>query len=100
MRPYKTLGKARRTVSRDGGCVQALRVLMPGCTRKYSLKKITENNEAEIMNVIAQEARDSYESEIVVELKSEGVQDLESNVARIVEWIHAWKRDHPEGEQS
>ena len=52
------------------------------------------------MEVIAQEARDSYEPEIVVELKSESIDDLESNVARIVEWIHAWKNDHPEGEQS
>ena len=79
--------------------VRVSSVLSFGC-RKYSLKKITENNEAEIMEVIAQEARDSYEPEIVVELKSESVGDLESNVARIVEWIHAWKRDHPEEEQS
>lgn len=52
------------------------------------------------MEIIAQEARDSYEPEIVVELKSESVGDLESNVARIVEWIHAWMKDHPEGEQT
>lgn len=52
------------------------------------------------MEVIAQEARDSYEAEIIVELQSESIEDLESNVARIVEWVHAWKRDHPEGEQS
>ena len=71
--------------------------LIFGC-RKYSLKKITENNEAEIMEVIAQEARDSYEPEVVVELESQSVEDLESNVARIVEWIHAWMRDHPKGE--
>ena len=52
------------------------------------------------MEIIAQEARDSYEPEIVVELKSEGVGDLESNVARIVEWINAWMKDHPEGEKT
>lgn len=50
------------------------------------------------MEVIAQEARDSYEPEVVVELESQSVEDLESNVARIVEWIHAWMRDHPKGE--
>lgn len=66
--------------------------------REYPLKKITENNEAEIMEVIAQEARDSYVPEIVVELKSETTEDLESNVGRIVEWIHAWKKDLLEGE--
>ena len=91
------MGTARTAVS-DGG-VQALLVLTIG-RRKYSLKKITENNEAEIMEVIAQEARDSYEPEIVVELKSESIGDLESNVARIVEWIHNWKRDNPGRELS
>ena len=94
------MGKAREAVSRgDGGRVQVSSFLIFGY-RKYSLKKITENNEAEIMEIVAQEARDSYASEIVVELKSESVEDLKSNVARIVEWIHAWKKDHPDGEQS
>lgn len=65
--------------------------------RNYPLKKIAENNEAEIMEVIAQEACDSYEPEIVVELTSESVEDLVSNVARVVEWIDAWKKDHPDG---
>ena len=54
----------------------------------------------EIMELIAQEAHDSYEPEIIVELRSESTEDLESNVARIVEWIHAWIKDHQEGEQS
>ncbi|KIY45446.1 P-loop containing nucleoside triphosphate hydrolase protein [Fistulina hepatica ATCC 64428] len=63
--------------------------------RNYPLKKIQENNEAEIMQVVLEEARDSYAPEIVVELKSEGSDDLESNVARIVRWVEAWQRDHP-----
>ena len=41
------------------------------------------------------EARSSYPAEIVVELQSETTEDLESNVARIVQWIEAWKADHP-----
>ena len=97
MRSYEIMGKARRAVSRSDSHVQVSLTLIPGC-RNYSVKKITENNEAEIMEVIAQEARDSYAPEIVVELKSECTGDLESNVARIVEWIHAWMKDHPEGE--
>jgi len=92
------MGKARGAVSHGGVHLRASSVLSFEC-RKYSLKKITENNEAEIMEVIAQEARDSYEPEIVVELKSESVEDLVSNVARIVGWIQAWKEDHPDGEQ-
>lgn len=89
------MGKARGTVGRGDSYVQTSLVLTIWY-RKYPLKKITENNEAEIMEVIAQEARDSYTPEIVVELKSETTEDLESNVARIVEWIDAWKRDHPD----
>jgi len=57
------------------------------------LKKIQENNEAEIMQVVLEEARSSYSAEIVVELKSEGMDDLESNIARILEWIKAWRRE-------
>ncbi|KAK7058836.1 factor activating pos9 [Paramarasmius palmivorus] len=59
--------------------------------RGYPLKKIQENNEAEIMQVVLEEARSSYPEEIVVELKSETMEDIEANVARIVEWITAWK---------
>lgn len=61
--------------------------------RGYPLKKIQENNEAEIMEVVLEEARSSYPEQIVVELKSEGTDDLESNVARIVQWINAWRKD-------
>ena len=45
------------------------------------------------MQVVLDEARSSYPSEIVVDLKSESTEDLEANVARIVEWIKAWKSD-------
>ncbi len=62
-------------------------------SRAYTLKKIQENNEAEIMQVVLDEARASYAPEIVVELNSESMEDLEANVARIVTWITAWKAD-------
>lgn len=45
------------------------------------------------MQVVADEARSSYKPEIVVELSSEGTEDLESNVARIVQWINSWLKD-------
>jgi adenylate kinase len=67
--------------------------------RGYKLNKIQENNDAEIMNVVLEEARSSYAPEIVVELKSESTEDLESNVSRVVEWINAWLADHPEGKE-
>ena len=59
--------------------------------RNYPLKKIQENNEAEIMQTVLQEARDSYPPEIVVELQSETTDDMESNVSRIIQWIEAWQ---------
>ncbi|KAJ7071223.1 AAA domain-containing protein [Mycena amicta] len=62
--------------------------------RSYPLKKIQENNEAEIMQVVLEEARSSYPAEMVVELKSESMEDLQANVARIVEWIVMWKAQH------
>jgi len=62
--------------------------------RGYPLKKIQENNEAEIMQIVLEEARSSYPPEIVVELKSEGTEDMEANISRMVEWIINWKRDH------
>lgn len=45
------------------------------------------------MEVVLEEARSSYPSDIVVELQSEGMDDLECNIARIVEWIKAWRKD-------
>lgn len=50
------------------------------------------------MEVVIDEARQSYPAEIVVELKSEGTEDLESNVARIIEWIKAWKEQNMTGD--
>ncbi|KAG9035831.1 factor activating pos9 [Tulasnella sp. JGI-2019a] len=61
--------------------------------RGYPLKKIQENNESEIMQTVLEEAKESYDEEIIVELNSEGLDDLESNVARIIAWIDAWRKD-------
>lgn len=46
------------------------------------------------MQVVLEEARSSYPPEIVVELKSETMDDMESNVKRIVDWIEAWRKEH------
>lgn len=45
------------------------------------------------MGVVLDEAREAYTEEIVVELQSETVQDMEDNVARIIQWIENWQRD-------
>lgn len=61
--------------------------------RKYAAKKIEENMDAEIMQVLLDEARDSYDEEIVVELRSDELKDVDGNVERILQWVERWKAD-------
>ncbi|KAI9594265.1 AAA domain-containing protein [Syncephalis fuscata] len=58
--------------------------------RGYSQHKISENVECEIMQVVLEEARESYKEEIVVDLQSDTVEQMESNAERIREWTSAW----------
>jgi adenylate kinase len=48
------------------------------------------------MEVLLEEARESYDEEIVVELTSDTSEEMESNVERIEGWIKQWKKDHVE----
>ena len=58
--------------------------------RGYSQKKITENIECEIMQVLLEEARESYNLNIVHEVRSDNVDDLENNVELIEKWCQQW----------
>lgn len=49
------------------------------------------------MGVVSDEARESYQHGIVVELESNTMDDLEENVARIVKWIDQWMKDNADG---
>ncbi len=64
--------------------------------RNYPERKLQENLDSEIMEVLLEEARESYDEEIVVELRSDGADDIEANVARIETWIKNWKKDRVE----
>ncbi|KAH7122692.1 AAA domain-containing protein [Dendryphion nanum] len=66
--------------------------------RGYSGKKLEENMDAEIMQVLLEEARESYAEEIVVELRSEEAADLEANVERVEKWVEGW-RENRKGEE-
>ncbi|EDK38745.1 hypothetical protein PGUG_02843 [Meyerozyma guilliermondii ATCC 6260] len=68
--------------------------------RGYKDNKIQENLDCEIMQVILQEARDSYIPEIVIELRSDSVEEMEENVERIAAWVENWRADHPNGVNS
>ncbi|KAJ9662975.1 factor activating pos9 [Coniosporium apollinis] len=62
--------------------------------RGYAEKKLEENMDAEIMEVLLEEARESYDEEIVVELRSDNAEDIENNVERIEVWIKNWKENN------
>ncbi|KAK0265374.1 factor activating pos9 [Friedmanniomyces endolithicus] len=65
--------------------------------RGYGEKKLQENMDCEIM----EEAREAYDEEMVVELRSESTEEIDSNVERIEQWIKNWKKDHgKEGKKS
>lgn len=65
--------------------------------RNYSEKKLQENMDAEIMEVLLSEAREAFEEEMVVELWSNGVEDIEGNVGRIEAWVESWKGQQGRG---
>lgn len=46
------------------------------------------------MQVLLEEARDSYSEEIIIELTSDSTDDLESNVERMEKWIANWKKEN------
>lgn len=64
--------------------------------RDYKAAKLEENLDAEIFGVLLEEAREAFDEEIVVELNSEKDEDVESNCARIVAWLEAWKTSRAE----
>jgi adenylate kinase len=58
--------------------------------RGYSLQKIQENNEAEIMQVVLSEAQESYKEGIIMVVPSDSVEQQDENVERIVQWLNNW----------
>lgn len=62
--------------------------------RGYEGKKLEENMDSEIMQVLLDEARESYKEEIVVELRSESNEDVEGNLERIEMWVEGWREDN------
>lgn len=65
--------------------------------RGYKQNKITENVECEIMQVLLSEAMDNYNPNIVVELQSEDLESLDSNVERLSQWFEMWEQNNPDG---
>jgi len=58
--------------------------------------------DVEIMQVILEEAREGFEEEFVVELASDGVEEMERNAERVGVWVGVWRegggKDGAEGD--
>ncbi|KAL8633943.1 hypothetical protein Q9189_000188 [Teloschistes chrysophthalmus] len=63
-------------------------------SRNYSERKLQENLDAEIMEVLLNEARDAFDAEMVIELLSNTTGDMEGNASRIELWMQQWKQQH------
>ena len=55
--------------------------------RGYSAKKLDNNIDCEIMQVVLEEAMESYAKEIVMVMQSDTADDQASNLERIREWL-------------
>lgn len=64
--------------------------------RGYNEKKRSENMEAEIMQIILEEAREGYTAEIVHEVPSNTIEDMEQNIQRVEAWCRQWIADNSE----
>ncbi|KAL8791413.1 MAG: hypothetical protein Q9213_000029 [Squamulea squamosa] len=62
--------------------------------RNYPEQKLQENMDAEIMEVLLNEAREAFDHEMVIELQSNDSDDMEGNASRVETWIGQWMREH------
>jgi adenylate kinase len=62
--------------------------------RNYPEAKLQENLDAEIMEVIIEEAREAFDEQIVIELTSNTSEEMEANQDRIEQWIEHWKTNN------
>ena len=82
-------GGLARYEQRKWDCHEVQRLFLTLWHRKYPLERLAEIKETKIMGIVAQQARDSKEPKIVVELRNESVEGLESSVAWVVKRIYA-----------
>lgn len=56
--------------------------------RNYSDKKLNENIECEIMEITADEVKESYNSDIVLEIKNEKIEDMKANIEVVMDYYN------------
>lgn len=67
-------------------------------SRGYSERKRSENMDCEIMQIVLEAARESYDASIVHEVPSNTLEDMESSVERVRQWTDQWLKDHADDE--
>ena len=68
--------------------------------RHYSEQKRDQNMQSEIMQVVLEEAREAYDKNIVHEVQSNTLKDMNANVQRVQDWTKQWIADHVQEEES
>lgn len=69
---------------------RALTYFLHLCDRGYKELKLTNNVESEIFQVLLEEAKESYAEDKVIALKSNTIEDIDSNVATLTDWVRNW----------
>ncbi|XP_036592849.1 adenylate kinase isoenzyme 6-like [Trichosurus vulpecula] len=62
--------------------------------RGYSVKKLQDNIQCEIFQILYEEAMASYNYEIAHQLPSNVPEELENNLDQIMKWIEQWIKDN------
>lgn len=65
-------------------------IVVTSIFRGYTGKKLEDNVDCEIFQVILEEAKSSYSSNIVHELPNTTPENLECNVNTILQWLQQW----------
>lgn len=62
--------------------------------RGYKGKKLEDNMQCEIFQTILEEAKSSYDPDIVFEISNDNKTDLNNNIKQIIKWIKEWKKNN------
>ncbi|CAH2050808.1 unnamed protein product, partial [Iphiclides podalirius] len=62
--------------------------------RGYSGKKLEDNIQCEIFEVLLEEAQNSYKEDLIKVLQNDSQEQLHQNVNTIVEWIERWQEEN------
>lgn len=58
--------------------------------RGYDGAKLSNNIECEIFQILLEEAKENYEENIVVAVRSDTVEDVARNVETLSNWVKNW----------